>query len=108
MKSAMVNIRVPDNVREILKKAAADANESVSQFLLKGALLRLQTGQEPEIPKDPFVVAWERALTVKPVEKLSPENKAFIAEVEAKQKQGNAKPISLEDGLRALEKKLTR
>jgi hypothetical protein len=108
MKSAMVNIRVPDNVREILKKAAADANESVSQFLLKGALLRLQTGQEPEMPKDPFVAAWEQALTVKPVEKLSPENKAFIAELEAKQKHGHAKPVSMEDGPRALEIKLNR
>ncbi len=108
MKTALVNLRVPQETRDVLKKAAATARESLSQFLLKGALLRIQTGATPASPQDPFVAAWDRAIKSGAVSKLSRDDKTFVTKLQRAEKQGKTQRVALKDGLRRIKQGLKK
>jgi hypothetical protein len=54
MKTAQFNLRLSDGQKDLLATAAAKAHESLSEFLLNSALLRIQQRQLDAKPEDPM------------------------------------------------------
>lgn len=64
------------------------------------------TGAVPNLPPDPFVAAWDKSTKGGAVKGLSKDDKAFIAEVERREKRGEAKRVSGKEGLRRIRERL--
>lgn len=106
MKQAFIQVRLSHGEKSSIQKAAEYFGESVSEFIRRGALLRLKQGKS-ETDSDPFLQALNELTQGKASEAI-PTDVATRLKASRSQGQGNQKWITAGDAVRLVAKEIDK
>jgi hypothetical protein len=94
MKTKLVNFRVEAPVHAKIKRAAQAAHQTVTEFLLAGAAMRMRALARKAIPADPLDEAFEELFRAGKVSALSASERELVKGYEGRKAAGTLKTQS--------------
>jgi hypothetical protein len=108
MKTKLMNFRVEESVYAKIKRAAEAAHETMTDFLLTGAAMRMKAMKdEPEVI-DPIGDAFDELFRSGKVSPLTDEEKEIVRDFEARKAAGTYKTVPIEQVIAELDAQIAR